>query len=193
MENKEIRAKARESLKGNWGIAIGAIILTFLIALATQITPIIGFVIYIVISGALTMGINRFMLSIVRKEDVNIFYIFDGFNRIGTNLSALLLQILFIILWSLLLIIPGIIAAYAYSMTFYILADNKEMSAMDAIKKSKEMMEGNKMKLFWLSCSFIGWFLLAILTLGIGLIWLAPYISVSIATFYDDLKNISKL
>jgi uncharacterized membrane protein len=89
----------------------------------------------------------------------------------------------------LLLIIPGLIAAYSYSMTFYILADNKSMGALEAIKKSKEMMNGNKWKLFRLSFRFFWWMLLSIVTLGIGLLWLIPYMSVSFATFYDDIKN----
>ena len=89
----------------------------------------------------------------------------------------------------LLLIVPGIIAAYSYSMTFYILAEDKSISALDAIRKSKEIMKGNKWKLLCLSFRFFGWMLLAILTLGIGFIWLIPYMSVSFATFYDDIKN----
>ena len=77
----------------------------------------------------------------------------------------------------------------AYSMTFFIIADEPEISAWDAMKKSKAMMEGNKGQLFLLSLSFIGWALLAILTFGIGLLWLIPYMQVSIAKFYDEVKN----
>ncbi|GHT57847.1 hypothetical protein FACS18945_2990 [Bacteroidia bacterium] len=90
--------------------------------------------------------------------------------------------------WSLLLIIPGIIAAISYSMTFYIIADDPAISAMDAINKSKKMMYGYKMKYFCLSLRFLGWALLCILTLGIGFLWLMPYIQVTFAKFYDDLK-----
>ena len=98
-------------------------------------------------------------------------------------------MILFIILWYLLLIVPGIIAAYSYSMTFYILADDPNISAIDALNKSKSMMDGHKMDLFLMSLSFIGWALLCILTLGIGLLWLIPYMNVSIAKFYQDIKG----
>jgi uncharacterized membrane protein len=97
-------------------------------------------------------------------------------------------MILFILLWTLLLIIPGIIAAISYSMTFYILADDNSIGAMDAIDKSKKMMDGYKWKCFCLGLRFLGWALLCILTLGIGFLWLMPYMQVSMAKFYDDVK-----
>jgi uncharacterized membrane protein len=96
-------------------------------------------------------------------------------------------MLLFVILWALLLIVPGIIAAISYSMTFYIMADNKEMSAQDAIRKSKVLMTGNKYRYFCLGCRFIGWFILGIVTLGIGFLWIMPYFMVSNARFYESL------
>jgi uncharacterized membrane protein len=88
----------------------------------------------------------------------------------------------------LLLIVPGIIAAISYSQTFYILADDPGMDAISAIDKSKKMMRGYKWKYFCLGLRFIGWALLCILTLGIGLFWLDTYMQTSFAKFYDDVK-----
>lgn len=99
---------------------------------------------------------------------------------------------IFIFLWSLLLIIPGIIAAYRYSMAFYILNDNPKMGAMDALRESKKMMVGYKGKLFFLSLSFIGWTILSVLTLGIGFLWLIPYMNTTTANFYQNLKDASE-
>ncbi|MFH0710884.1 MAG: DUF975 family protein [Pseudomonadota bacterium] len=189
MENKDIMAKARESLKGHWGIAIGAILLNGIIVYGIQIIPVVGAIISLLIGGAMALGLNTIMLALARNEETKIGHLFDGFSRFGTALAALLLQTLFIILWMLLLIIPGLIAAYSYAMTFYVLADNKSTGALEAIKKSKEMMQGNKWKLFCLSFRFFGWVLLALLTLGIGFIWLIPYMSVSFAIFYNDIKS----
>ena len=93
------------------------------------------------------------------------------------------------ILWLLLLIIPGIIAALRYSQTWYILSEDKNIGALEAINKSKEMMVGNKWKLFCLYFRFFGWFILCILTLGLGFIVLGPYMSVSFAKFHDDLMS----
>lgn len=189
MENKDIMTKARESLKGHWGIAIGAVLVYAVIIGGIQIIPVAGAIISILIAGAMTLGINTIMLTLARGNKTEIGRLFDGFSRFGTTLAAYLLQVLFILLWALLLIIPGIIAAYSYFMTFYILADDKAIGALDAIRKSKEMMKGHKWKLLCLSFRFFGWMVLAILTLGIGFIWLAPYMSVSFAIFYDDIKN----
>ena len=96
---------------------------------------------------------------------------------------------IYIFLWSLLLIIPGIIAAYSYSLTFYLLIDEPELSAEAAIQKSIKIMEGNKWKLFLLHLRFFGWFMLCVLTLGIGLLWLIPYVQISFVHFYEDVKR----
>jgi uncharacterized membrane protein len=92
-------------------------------------------------------------------------------------------------LWALLLIVPGIVAAISYSMTFFILAEDSSLTPMEAINKSKQMMDGYKLKYFYLCLKFIGWALLCCLTLGIGFLWLIPYIQVSTAKFYDELKG----
>ena len=101
---------------------------------------------------------------------------------------GMFLVAVFTFLWSLLLIIPGIIKAYSYAMTPYILEEHPELTANQAIDRSRAMMKGHKFDLFWLHLSFIGWFLLALLSLGIGYFWLAPYIDTAQAAFYQDLK-----
>jgi uncharacterized membrane protein len=97
---------------------------------------------------------------------------------------------IFIWLWMLLLIIPGIIMSFAYAMTLYIVADSeyKGLSAMDAIRRSREMMRGYKWKLFCLQLRFLGWILLSILTFGILFFWVVPYIQMATINFYKDVK-----
>ncbi|MDR2806022.1 MAG: DUF975 family protein, partial [Dysgonamonadaceae bacterium] len=114
--------------------------------------------------------------------------LFEGFKNYGKVLGTTLLTTLYIFLWMLLLIIPGIIKSYSYAMTPYLLRDNPELGADELICKSMEMMKGHKKKLFLLDLSFIGWGLLCIYTLGSGFLWLAPYISSSHAAFYEDLR-----
>ena len=111
---------------------------------------------------------------------------FKGYWR---NVWGGFLMMLFTYLWMLLLIVPGIIKAFAYSMTPYILKDYPELSANQAINLSIKMMKGHKFDYFYLQLSFIGWGLLSILTLGIGYIWLMPYMYASMAAFYEDIKN----
>lgn len=101
---------------------------------------------------------------------------------------GMFLVYLFIFLWSLLLIIPGIVKAFSYSMTPYILEEYPELSANEAIDRSRAMMKGHKFDLFWLLLSFIGWGILCFFTLGIGILWLIPYMQTSVAAFYEDVK-----
>lgn len=191
-ENAVLMKMARESLSGKWGLAIGAFLVYILIIGAIQATtqfyPFVG-ILSLIITGPLALGLAIFSLNISRNRVAQLEQIFKGFNNFGTSLGAYLLMLLFILLWMLLLIIPGIIAALSYSMTFFILADDDSIGAMEAIDKSKKMMDGYKWKYFCLGLRFIGWTLLAILSLGIGFLWLIPYMYVSMAKFYDDIKE----
>ena len=101
---------------------------------------------------------------------------------------GLFLMTLFIFLWSLLLVIPGIVKMFSYSMTPYILEEHPELSANEAIDRSRAMMKGHKFDLFWLILSFIGWMILCLFTFGIGYLWLVPYMETSIGAFYEDVK-----
>ena len=187
-ENVVLMRMARESLKDRWGLAIGAYLLYIVVMIALQVVPIVGAIAGLIIAGPLMLGVVIFSLRIARNEEARIEQMFEGFNNFGTALAAYLLMVVFIILWMLLLIIPGIIAALSYSMTFYIIADDPAIEPMQAIDKSKAMMDGYKWKYFCLMLRFMGWALLCILTLGIGFIWLMPWMQVSMAKFYDDVK-----
>lgn len=186
--NTELMQQARESLAGKWGQAIGVLVVYMLMMIAIQIIPMAGAIISLLIGGPMAIGLATFSLALARNEDANINQLFEGFNKFGLALAAYFLMFVFIILWMLLLIIPGIIAAISYSMTFYIIADEESMDAMEAIDKSKAMMDGYKWKYFCLGLRFLGWALLCVLTLGIGFLWLMPYMQVTNAKFYEDVK-----
>ena len=190
-ENLVLMQMARKSLKDKWGLAIGTFVVYMLIIGAIQTTteffPLVGLLL-LAISGPMALGIAIFSINISRNQDARLEQIFQGFNNFNTSLGAYLLMLLFTLLWTLLLIIPGIIAVLSYSMTFYILADDNSIGAMEAIDKSKKMMDGYKWKYFCLGLRFIGWSLLCILTLGIGFLWILPYMHVSMVKFYDDIK-----
>ncbi len=188
-ENSVLMQNARESLNGKWGVAVGVSVIYLLIVGSIGIIPIVGSLASLFIAGHFAVGLSTFSLAISRNQDARIEQLFQGFNNYVTILGAYLLMILYILLWALLLIIPGIIAALSYSMTFYILADDDTIKAQEALDKSKKMMDGYKWKYFCLGLRFIGWALLCLLTLGIGFFWLVPYIHVSVAKFYDDIKD----
>lgn len=188
-ENVELMRKARESLAGKWGLAIGAFVAYFLIAIVISIIPFVGRIGSVLIGGPMAVGIATFALSLSRNEDAEVNQIFKGFENFGRSFITSILVGLFTILWLLLLIIPGLIAAYSYAMVYYILVDDASITPMAAIDQSKLMMDGYKMKLFRLHLRFFGWGLLCILTLGIGFLWLIPYVQVTTAKFYDDIKG----
>jgi uncharacterized membrane protein len=194
-DNLTLMRASREALRGKWGIAI----LTFFIyALLTTTSGTmrthgsyltISSTLTLIIGGPLALGAAIFSLSISRGKEARLEVIFLGFNNFGTALVTYLLLLLYIFLWTLLLIVPGIIAALGYSLTFYILADDPNIKPQDALKKSKSMMDGYKEKLFYLSLRFLLLAILCILTLGIGFLWLIPYVHVTMAKFYDDVKG----
>ena len=143
----------------------------------------------IAIAGPLALGGATFSLAMARGQEVKLDMIFKGFSRFAPALVAHLLKLLYVILWSLLFIVPGIIAALSYAMTFYIMVDDVQINGEDALKKSKAMMEGYKGKLFRLYLRFILWGMVCVLTFGIGFLWLIPYIHITMAKFYDDIKG----
>ena len=163
-KNKILMAEARESLTGMWGVAI-----------LTMVVSTAGSLISLIISGPFALGVSIFWLNLSRKNNVQMEMIFSGFKDFGKALKLYYWRMLFTILWLLLLIVPGFIASLSYSMAFFIMADNKEIGAREALKQSKKMMQGNKWKLVCLDLRFLGWFLLSILSLGIGFLWLIPY------------------
>ena len=194
-ENIILMRAARESLKGKWGLAI----LTFFIFTLLTTTSgslrtngsilTLSSTLTLVFGGPLTLGAAIFSLSISRGKEARLEQIFHGFNSFSKAFIAYLLIILYVVLWALLLIVPGIIAALGYSMTFYILADDPLINPQDALKKSKSIMYGEKLKLFYLGLRFFLLALLCILTLGIGFFWLIPYVHITMAKFYDDIKG----
>jgi len=181
-DNSVLRKRALDAISGNWGIAIGGFLIYGILQSAVPGLALI-------IGGPLTLGIAYFSLAFIRKEKIELESIFKGFDRFGDSLLAYLLIAIFTFLWTLLLVIPGIIKGISYSMTFFILADNPDMKAMDAIDRSMEIMYGYKMKYFLLSLLFFVLIVLSSILLFIPLLWLIPYMYVTYAAFYEDIKD----
>ena len=208
---KELRERARISLNRNifgrtWlmliGCAVVAALVTGIPSLISALTPylptwlgaLLGlplFLLSILVSGPISYAMARIYLNVARGDkDIKIKDVFVGFKE---NLieSAILgfMRSFFIFLWALLLIIPGIIKAYAYSMSFYILQESKGKKTWKAcLDESQFMMNGYKGKLFLLDLTFIGWYILGYLCLGIGLLWVNAYHQEARAHFYEELK-----
>lgn len=144
-------------------------------------------IVRLIVGSFVGVGYMKFNLDLIDGEEGRLETLFRYVKQWGTMLAAVLLQAIYILGWTLLFIIPGIIATYRYSMTSFILAEHPEMKAKDAITRSKELMEGNKWRLFCMEISFIGWMILAVFTCGIGDLWLTPYRAAAYAAFYRDL------
>ena len=208
--NSELRAQARERLEGQWGTFV---LMTFLMLVIQTILQIPGYIgsllevlspenvlaslsfsnisnILSLLALPLSWGLTVSLLRNHREESVDLENLFDGFRggRYTRVFCALFLVNLFTFLWALLLIIPGIMKAFSYALTPYIVMDEPELTARQAITRSCEIMEGRRWKLFCLSLSFIGWGILCILTFGIGILWLVPYMNASVAAFYEDAR-----
>ena len=162
-------------------LAAGGILYVFLCALVLA-------VIIFVIGGVVEVGYSHFNLELYEGQTPGIGELFGYFGYWKTAALAKLLRAVYVFLWSLLLVIPGIVASLSYSMTGFILAEHPELTASEAIARSKEMMYGNRWRLFCLEFSFIGWALLCALTFNVGQLWLRPYIQASYAAFYRSVS-----
>lgn len=218
MTSSDFRARAREVLAGKWGKAIlvgfvasllGAllagsafsldfeinediqkyipeVVITYL-TIAASIGGILGTVQFIV-GGVVQLGYSQFLLKEEDGQEGELNDLFSQFHRFADGFILHLLRSIFIALWTMLFIIPGIIAAYRYAMAPFILLENPSMKPKEAITASKEMMRGRKFELFCLDLSFIGWSILSALTMGIGYLWLNPYMNAAYAAFYRQLS-----
>ena len=210
---EEFRAWARERLSGHWAAAVAVALVGGLLgggvdalsgAMEVSYEGEIGFVdaiprevwammvtvtlvtalLAVVIGGALHLGICTFNLNLFHRRDARFMDLFSQFGRLGRGFCMRFVTGFFVFLWSLLFVIPGVIAAYRYAMMPYLMAEFPDLGVMDAMRESKRLMDGNKWRLFCLHFSYIGWRFLSMLTMGIGSLWLVPYEYAGETAFY---------
>ena len=185
----KIREIARNALAGYWKPVILGVVIYYLLTSGVEIVlnnffaftnpidlygqsivqklPYGGGLYQLILGGPLELGFTIFLLTFFRKRKIDNTLLFEGFSRFGKALLLLVLMSVKIMLWSLLFVIPGIIAAFRYSQAFYVLADNPDMSVSRCIKESCRIMAGNKGRYFYLQLTFIGWYILANIPSGI--------------------------
>lgn len=160
------------------------------IAVITLMITAIMMLLKIFVFNPLKVGGYRFFRHNVESPGTSLGVFKEGFDNYGHVVITMFLTDLFLALWTLLFIIPGIVKSYSYRMVPYIIKENPELSANDAITLSRKMMDGNKWNTFILDLSFIGWALLALITLGIvGIFWTSPYVYSTDAALYLKLKE----
>ena len=212
-ESYDLKRRAKEQLKGKWLQAAIVCLIAWLFTRAfssgseiqtvqnvwqngelvsiptTRSSNGLGNLLSFIFGGPVALGVAGYFVKLMRNEGPVIEDFFGGFKFFIKAFVLNFLIIFFTLLWSLLLIIPGIIAALRYSMAYYIMSDNPQLSAFEALTQSKLMMFGYKWELFRLWLSYLGWFLLGVLTLGIAFLWVGPYYNTAMANFYQDLKD----
>jgi len=190
--NRDITAAAREALRGRWIhfnlLILGLLVVSILLQLLAGWLPwMLG--LSVIFSCGIQIGVCRFCLNRARGAETDELAVLKlGFVRFGNVVATTLLADFWILLKMLLLIIPGILAALDYAMVQYILADDPLYPPGEVLKRSKQMMYGHRWQLVRLSFRFLGWGILCIFTLGIGLFWLIPYIDTALARFYDTIR-----
>ena len=198
--NQTYKNRALASLEGKWGNAAIATLIVAIISggISTVITLPFGNNsttgmgingIWSLLCLPLEWGFAVYFLNLIRKEDIRYERLFDGYKDFIRTFLLEFFYCIAIVIGLFLLIVPGIIVAIGLSMAPYILKDDPQISAMDALMKSWKMTNGHKMKLFWLGLSFIGWIILGLITFGIGFFLIAPYIETTFAHYYEDLKK----
>ena len=216
MTNRDYRRIARENLQGNYwqsvvvaciamvsgGIMTGGSMFSvnvdteelrnlpmFLLqyfAIIGSISGIVSFIGFIV-GGTVQLGYARYLIRQHDHASFDLPDMFSQFDRFKDGFMQTFLRSLYTVLWGLLFVIPGIVKSYAYAMTPFIMIENPQMRPNEAITASKELMDGHKGELFMLDLSFIGWDILAALTLNIGCIFLSPYRHAAYAAFYKNI------
>ena len=210
--NSELRQESLDFMKGNWKPAVVVTLVyllvvyagTFVAALVGKgvgepvggaVQEILSLLVAILVIYPMTFSLVKLFLGFVRGEQqLHAGGVFSTFNTpyYGKSIGLYLLTMIFTFLWTLLLIVPGIIKSLSYALAPYILAENPELTANEAINRSMEMMNGHKMDLFLMALGYAGFALLSLLALGIPLLWIYPYYQAVFAKFYEEVKAANK-
>lgn len=195
MSRQEIKSRAKSSL-GKGIFSTGWLMAVLAVLIYSAINGILSYTIVgvLIVAGALSYGLVYAFLKNSRDgQPIEIGDLFSGFTHdfVGNLLLGLMVSI-FTFLWTLLFIIPGIVKAYSYSMSFYIKVDHPEKGWKECIDESRKMMNGHKMDLFIQDLSFIGWMIVGSLCLGIGTLWVTAYMQAARAQFYESIKPVEE-
>ncbi|MEN8078240.1 DUF975 family protein [Clostridioides difficile] len=201
MDTAELKSRAKEQLRGRWAVAIGTVLVAnIILELNVSYKVASGFgmeglsysldLIPLLLGGAISIGLCRFLLNMATKrEEPRFETLFSGFNIYLKTLGLNVLITLAVFAGTILFIIPGIIVSLMFSQAFYILSEDPSKSIMQCINESVNLMNGHKWELFYLWLTFIGWWLVVALTLGIAGLWVSPYQKLTEANFYLYVKS----
>lgn len=208
MTSHDLRSAAKTQIKGQLGTAILIMLITWL-AVAGIPAVVLGFekfilgvevgssfydkaagIVSFILTGPIAFGMARFYLNLGTGKEAGIRDVFLGLNCFFKCFMANFFMAFFILLWSLLFIIPGFMAAISYAQTYYILNDYEDLTFLESITLSRVLMHGYKLDYLLLTLTFIGWWLLVLLTFGVAIVFVGPYMEAIYANFYLVLKEV---
>lgn len=186
MNRAQLKQMAKDQIKGN---VLNLFLISLIVAVISYAASMIP-VASLIITPVLSLATIHVYLKLAKGTKPEIGELFGHFDQLLPAIKVYLLNYLYVVLWSLLLIVPGIIKGYAYSQCMYILAENPNIGAREALKKSEQMMNGHKMEYFVLCLSFMGWLILGAFTFGILYVWVLPYMQATMTNFYNSIKPV---
>lgn len=189
-ERSFYKEKARRAMQGTWVVLAIAILIQTAIAFVVSLIPAVGAIAAVIIAGPFSYALAFMAQKILKGDSVSVENVFDGFKDLGRTVELAFRQFIVVFLWSLLFVIPGIIKGFSYSMVYFIIADHPEYTPKQAMEESKELMQGHRFELFLLELSFLGWNILSVFTFGILSFWVMPYMHITTAAYYEDLKKL---
>ncbi len=192
-----IKQSAKEQLGGKifGNLWLNALLVFFIFGVLANVAASMSLgIVAVIITGPLTFGVSAVLLDVVRGSGyIDLGKMFSGFTEdFGRNFLIGFLSTLFVILWSILFIIPGIVKYYAYSMAYFVAKDHPEYDWKQCIDESQRLTRGHKGELFVLDLSFIGWYIVGAICLGVGTLWVVPYHQVARANYYEALIYLSR-
>lgn len=201
MNTAELKANAKEQLRGKWAVAIATVLVANILIdsdVMYKVSEKFGLIglsiscslISLFLGGVISVGLCKFLLDMTTKrEEPRFETLFSQFNIYLKTLGLNILITLSVCIGTILFIVPGIIVGLMFSQSYYILSEDPSKSITQCIKQSVDMMNGHKWDLFYLELTFIGWWLLTAITVGIAGLWVAPYVKVTETNFYLSIKN----
>ena len=201
MNTAELKANAKEQLRGKWAVAIATVLVANILIdsdVMYKVSEKFGLIglsiscslISLFLGGVISVGLCKFLLDMTTKrEEPRFETLFSQFNIYLKTLGLNILITLSVCIGTILFIVPGIIVGLMFSQSYYILSEDPSKSITQCIKESVDMMNGHKWDLFYLELTFIGWWLLTAITVGLAGLWVAPYVKVTETNFYLSIKN----
>jgi len=193
MQQSALKFKAKEAIRGNLWSIVAILIVAYVVQMAlSYLTFFAGGVGSLLVAGPISISLAMIFLKLLhdhKKPQVEDILLGFKNGNFGRGLIGYLRYLVFTLLWSLLFVVPGIIKVLSYSQMFYLMADDPKLEPSEAQTKSMKLMSGHKMELFSLYLSFVPWLLLVVVTVGLALIYVAPYFSATMAEYYNYLKK----